>query len=217
MNIGIYTITDIVNNKLYVGSTVNAFNKRRNQHFHLFKINQHPNPHLQKIYNEFGKENLKFEILEECLSEYCKSQEQYWMNTLKSWNFSFGYNIMPTPNSTSGYRFSDEAKKKMAISQLKFRGKTSKEDVENHFKKKEIPKLTKEEVKDLLSKKNSGKGNPMYGKIAYPRKVAKLALNGDIIEMYISVMEASRQNNLHISRALKNGSTAGGYKWKYLD
>lgn len=217
MNIGIYTITDIVNNKLYVGSTVNAFNKRRNQHFHLLGIDKHPNPHLQKAYNDLGKENLKFEILEECSIEYCKSQEQYWMNLLKSWDINFGYNVMPSPNSTCGYRFSSEAKRKMAISQLRFRGKTSKKDIENHFKKKETPKLTKEEVSKLLSEKNSGKGNPMYGKKPTPRKVCKLTLNGEVIENYNSTMEAQRKNNVKISRALKNGSTAGGYRWRYIN
>ncbi len=115
-NIGIYTITFKESIKIYVGSTVNSFNKRRNQHLYCLRLNNHPNKHLQNAFNKYGESSFNFEILEVCPEEYIVSQEQFWINMLNSANPKIGYNLMPNAVGKSGFRYSEESKNKMMIS-----------------------------------------------------------------------------------------------------
>jgi group I intron endonuclease len=61
-SIGIYKITNIVTNKLYVGSSIDI-KRRKYEHIRLLKNNKHNNIHLQNAYNKYGILNLKWEIL----------------------------------------------------------------------------------------------------------------------------------------------------------
>ena len=45
--IGIYKIQNLVNDKYYIGSTVDSFNKRLNHHYHALIRGNHKNDHLQ--------------------------------------------------------------------------------------------------------------------------------------------------------------------------
>lgn len=89
---GIYVILNIVNNKVYVGSTKN-FTKRKSAHFNLLVKNKHWNVKLQRSFNKHGIENFMFKIIEYC--EYEKhliiSRENYF---IKKFNAKHnGYNI----------------------------------------------------------------------------------------------------------------------------
>lgn len=92
---GIYTITNLINNKLYVGCTFD-FNKRFKSHINRLKHNKHKNQYLQKAWIKYGEENFKFEVLVECEKEFLLSEEHYWCNLLNVHNPEFGYNIQPT-------------------------------------------------------------------------------------------------------------------------
>jgi group I intron endonuclease len=62
---GIYQIKNLINNKIYIGSSYNI-NARMGQHFSNLKHNKHANPKLQAAYNKYGKENFIFKILITC-------------------------------------------------------------------------------------------------------------------------------------------------------
>lgn len=62
---GIYKITNIKNNKVYIGESIDI-RKRWLEHLEELKNNKHINYKLQKDYNIFGKENFKFEIIDIC-------------------------------------------------------------------------------------------------------------------------------------------------------
>lgn len=61
---GIYYIKNNINNKCYIGSSVNII-KRLSHHKNRLNNNLHCNPHLQKSWNKYGKENFSFGIIEE--------------------------------------------------------------------------------------------------------------------------------------------------------
>lgn len=63
MKAGVYLISNNVNGKCYVGSTIHL-DQRRKQHFSRLAHNKHVNKHLQNAYNKYGREAFEFEVLE---------------------------------------------------------------------------------------------------------------------------------------------------------
>lgn len=106
---GIYKITNITNNKFYIGSTY-CFKIRKNHHFNKLKNNTHNNKHLQKSYNKYGKENFKFEILANCPKEYLIKLEQWFLDNMKP-----EYNICKTAGSNLGIKFSKQHKLRIGL------------------------------------------------------------------------------------------------------
>lgn len=95
---GIYTITNKIDKKIYIGYSLNI-KKRFNQHKSALLNNRHINTHLQNAVNKFGLESFEFEELIECEKEFLCSEEHYWVTILCTYNRDFGYNILPThPN-----------------------------------------------------------------------------------------------------------------------
>lgn len=80
--IGIYKIQSISKpNKIYIGSSINIKN-RWSRHSVDLKGNRHENYKLQRHYNKYGKDDLVFEILEECNKEDILKIEQIYLDTL---------------------------------------------------------------------------------------------------------------------------------------
>lgn len=92
MNAGIYKITNIINGKMYIGSTNNLANRRDN-HFSELKRNSHPNRFLQRSVNKYGISNFQFDIIEHCLLEELNIKEGFWCGQLNTYNDKFGYNL----------------------------------------------------------------------------------------------------------------------------
>lgn len=127
-NTGIYKITNIINNKVYIGSA-SFLNKRMDNHFKALKINKHFNKKLQSSYNKHGKINFKFEVIEYCSKIDLLIKEQYYFDTIlyaqefiKKEDNRFeilGYNIDPIAGSRIGCKVSDETKEKLRIIKFK--------------------------------------------------------------------------------------------------
>ena len=113
----VYTITNLINGKFYVGYTRN-FSIRKMKHFYNLKRNIHSNRHLQSAYNMYGKQNIEISILEECAVEFLVSQEHYWCNLLDAHNNKFGYNILPTNPHKVSSSHSEESKIKISKSKI---------------------------------------------------------------------------------------------------
>jgi group I intron endonuclease len=110
---GIYKITSIANNKIYIGQSVDI-DERRYEHFRKLNTNIHGNKHLQNSYNKYGESNFKFEIIEICEKQHLNAREYYWINFYKSHLRENGFNIhMPTDDERV-YELSDETKRKLA-------------------------------------------------------------------------------------------------------
>jgi len=89
---GIYKITNIINNKIYIGQSKDIFLRLRG-HKSSLKSNIHFNIHLQRSYNKYGFSNFIFDILEECNEDIINEREKYWINFYNSHNRLYGYNI----------------------------------------------------------------------------------------------------------------------------
>lgn len=110
---GIYAILNLVNSKLYIGSTKN-FYKRWGVHKSTLRNNKHDNEHLQKSFNKYRQINFIFVIIEHTVD--LEIREQFYLDTLKP-----EYNMKPTAYNMTGYKHKEETKLK--ISKIKT-GKT---------------------------------------------------------------------------------------------
>ena len=240
----IYKITNLVNNKIYIGSA-KTHNTRRNQHFSALKLNYHSNPHLQNAVNKYGLENFTFEILEYCPEENLIKRETEIVHELDARNPNIGYNILDPTNNRLGLKHSEESKLKMKESALKYfrlngsrkHSKETKQKMSEAAKGKTISEETRKKFYDRMRGKNIGKDNPFYGKthtketidkikqtngwIKNYKKISKFDLDGNFIKTFNSLEEAKKSigvtSNGGISEALNNfNRTCKGFKWKYF-
>lgn len=96
---GIYLIKNIVNNKIYIGQSIDI---RRRWLEHLrsgqpekysIKSERDTNTPIHKAMQKYGVENFFITILEECSKDLLDIREQYWILKLSSNIKSIGYNI----------------------------------------------------------------------------------------------------------------------------
>ena len=89
-NCGIYKIQNLINNKLYIGQSINL-KKRKRKHFTELRNNRHVNSHLQRAFNRYGEENFNFEVILFCEESELTYYEDFF---IKYYNTqSLGYNI----------------------------------------------------------------------------------------------------------------------------
>lgn len=115
-NGGVYKITNIVNNKCYIGSAANIY-KRWSWHKRYLTLNNHHSILLQRAWNKYGETNFKFEILE-CGMIDPKDlikREQYYIDIFKCYEPSKGYNVYKIAGSPKGYKHTAETKLKISI------------------------------------------------------------------------------------------------------
>lgn len=108
MKSGIYKILNKINNKCYIGSSSNLY-KRKKQHFNSLLKNKHYNLYLQRAYNKYKLENFEFIILCNCIEEQLINLEQYYIDKFKP-----EYNSAPLAGKTTGYKFTEEQKRKQS-------------------------------------------------------------------------------------------------------
>lgn len=84
--IGIYKITDLTNNMVYIGQS-NNIDRRKTEHFNNNKYNISK---IDRAIQEKGKENFDFEVIEECSLAELTEKEKYWIKYYDS--FDHGYN-----------------------------------------------------------------------------------------------------------------------------
>lgn len=102
---GVYCIKNKVNEKIYIGSSVNI-HRRWCQHKRELRNNVHCNYHLQKAWNKYREENFDFLILwkltdeedKKIIEEKIREKEHELMNFYQSWDFNKGYNIRKEPD-----------------------------------------------------------------------------------------------------------------------
>jgi group I intron endonuclease len=85
---GIYAVENLINGKIYIGQSRNAYSRRR-EYFH----GRCHNEYLSRSIALHGVENFSFRIIEECSLELLTEREKYWILFYESTNPSKGYNM----------------------------------------------------------------------------------------------------------------------------
>lgn len=134
-NTGVYQIVSCINNKLYIGSTVD-FKTRKKQHIYSLIQSTHNNSHLQNHVNKYGISDLKFKMIEYCKKEELLIREQFYLDTAQP-----DFNICTIATSRLGVKASKET-----IEKIKKGAKRGKDNPSS-----------RQSVKDKISKANTGK------------------------------------------------------------
>jgi len=91
MTTGIYVITNKINGKIYIGSSVNI-NRRWIEHLHKLRKGNHYNDKLQAGFTKYGEENFEFKLLEKVENrEDLFVVEQKWLD--ETGCVTDGYNL----------------------------------------------------------------------------------------------------------------------------
>ena len=85
---GIYKITNLNNNKVYIGQSQNIFTRKK-QHFTQLRHNKHPNKDMQKDWN-INNRGFRWDVIEYCELNKLNEREEYWIKVFNS--ILCGYN-----------------------------------------------------------------------------------------------------------------------------
>lgn len=203
MKAGVYLISNNVNGKCYVGSTIHL-DQRRKQHFSRLAHNKHVNKHLQNAYNKYGREAFEFEVLEiididDSIKENLLMREQFWIDNLKP-----AYNILPVAGSNLGYHHTEETKQKISNST---KGVKKSESHVKHIREGQKGRVLSEEHKAKLSQAAKHRKSQSHHSI----------INIDGV-VYNSIKEASEKTKVKyntIQKRLKNPNFPNYFYIKY--
>lgn len=214
---GIYTIKNIVNNKQYIGSSINP-HKRKNSHFGELKNQKHKNIKLQRAYDKYGKDSFIFEVIEFVeIKEELIEKEQYYINLFKP-----EYNINLVANSSLGVKRSLETKEKIKQANLglvhpawRNEIKSKAQGGNNHWTKK---KKFSEEAKQNMSKAQKELYKKGY-KSPQSKPILQYSLTMEFVKEWESAGEAEKILGYSKSGicqcAKKKNKTSQGFIWRY--
>lgn len=124
----IYKITNLINGKFYIGSTIRPVYIRKYEHFSELRKGKHCNKYLQNSFNKYGEVNFKFEILERV--EFTKETSRLEMGKLivnleseyvKTLNPEYNIDRIIETTGKIGHILSEETKQKIKESNRKNR------------------------------------------------------------------------------------------------
>lgn len=204
---GIYQIKNLLNGKIYIGSSINCSSRYR-KHFNDLLKNKHVNKILQNSWNKHKPFNFEFSIIEE-ISDKDKliNREQYYIDVLKP-----NYNICKIAGNTLGRKISNETKNKIKTSLLdKFSGENSFNYKGGYIKPKN--KLEKKDNIERILTRSSRQAN------TNGKKILQFDYNMNLINKWNSIKSAA--DLLKIQRhAIKKccegyARHAGFFIWRY--
>lgn len=206
---GIYVIRNIINNKIYIGSSVNI-TKRWNTHKRSLRNNTHHSIILQRAYNKYGIDNFSYEIIENINNkDILISREQIWLDFFKP-----EYNICITAGSNLGRKFSSYKKKVLT------------QEHKDNIAKSLIgrPSTNKGKPSPLIGTKRREESNikqslSIMGKPAYNRQgIVQYDINMNIINEFDSLSQAGLLLNIDrhkIVKIIKSNIIYNDFIFKY--
>lgn len=139
---GVYEIVNLVNGKIYIGSSQDL-DGRKNKHFRMLRSNTHHCKHLQNSFNAYKEKCFEFRVLEYC-NNYLEREQYYLDNTPIKYN-SCKDAIAPM----KGRKHTEESKQKM-----------SRKGKEHPWYGKKHSEESKVKMSNSLEGKFSGEKNP---------------------------------------------------------
>lgn len=169
--IGIYKIVNLVNNKVYIGQSINL-DGRFYDHKNYLNSGNHQNIYLQRAWDKYGESNFVFEIIELCEENKLTEREQYWIDFYGGVDSTNTYNLR---DAGSGGRLSEITKQKISekqknIPKYSLRGRKASDEVRKKLSEAHKGHYVSEETRKKHSDAWKGKKNPSYGGLSENQK-----------------------------------------------
>lgn len=234
-NCGIYKITNIINQKCYIGSSKNI-TKRWYEHKRRLRKGTHHSEYLQRSFNKYGEENFIFTVLELCEPNELLVFEQRYFDEIKP-----EYIILKTAGRLDGYQHTEKTKQIIKEKRKTQKSKPCSEETKQKISEANKNRVFTDEHKQKLSQAHKGKilSDEHKNKIRKQsspelmREKQKLSVGtrkdcyivgfdeiGSVIYEFKSLKEAYTFLNIHQStlwRAIKNKTKLKNLLWKKMD
>lgn len=211
----IYCITNLINNKKYIGKTLNSIADRFKEHCQDATRRCEENRPLYRAINRYGKENFKIELVASCKEEDLSDQEIYYISVYNT--YKCGYNATKGGDGKILYDHQQIIDLyKSGLSQQKVA-----EQIGCHV----------DTVRKVL-KSNKIPANTYVSATMKPsKKVKQINEQGNVIKIWDSIADAARwihkegistlklnHIRLKISRSAKHKHKLSlGFYWEYAD
>ncbi len=207
----IYKITNIVNNKCYIGQTIRPPFIRWYQHKYYSKKGVRYKSALYNAIQKYGLDCFLFEVIEEVDNDLLNERERFFIALFNS--FEQGYNNTTGGDGNKGCK--RKRKHEDIIPEL-YKELQSTEKVANYLG---ISRIT---VRSILKEKNLFKRYKKRSLDYKKLEVVQLSLDLNIINVFSSLTEACKsigltnKNVSELSKCCKGKrKTAYGFIWKY--
>ena len=209
----IYKITNLINNKIYIGETIQPISHRWNQHISA-SLNKNRHDYNSPIHNairKYGDNNFIVELVEECDDNIRFERESYYIEFYNSTNQANGYNLIK--EGQGGYKYSSKEIKELwnmglTISEIKQKLNCSKGLVQRRLRGQNIPE---NEIKNRMS---------LEASIKQGEKIEQYTLNGEFIKEWRSISYCEKEtgfNQSAISQVChQHQLSAYGFLWKFV-
>lgn len=211
----IYCITNLINNKKYIGKTLNSITDRFKEHCQDSTRRCEENRPLYRAMNKYGKENFKIELVDTCEENELSEKEIYYIRIYNT--FKFGYNATKGGDGKILYdhqKIIDLYKSGLSAEKVAKQIGCHVDTVRKILKHNRIP------VNTYTSKV-----------IKTPRRIRQIDENGNLIRIWNSIADAARWISKegisylklnHIRTIISRSAThkhklSLGFYWEYAD
>lgn len=211
----IYCITNLINNKKYIGKTLNSITDRFKEHCQDATRRCEENRPLYRAMNKYGKENFRVDLVATCEENELSKKEIYYIQVYNT--FKFGYNATKGGDGKILYdqhEIIDLYKSGLSAERVAKQIGCHIDTVRKILKRNKIPV-------------NTYNNNV----IKTPRKVKQIDENGNLIRIWNSIADAARWISKegisslklnHIRTIISRSAThkhklSLGFYWEYAD
>lgn len=202
----VYKITNQIDQKVYIGKTLDTIEGRWKEHCKDAKKRNFEVRPLYRAINKYGAENFAVEEIEECDPDLASEREVYWIEKLET--FKNGYNA--TLGGDGKHYIDYDA----VVASYKALRNVSKVSRQLGISRSTVHYILKNYNISIIS---SGEQTQLKSK---EKPVAKCdKITGEILEVYpsVAVAETNNKNSRHIGDVCRGKrKTCQGYIWRYV-